>query len=63
MAKKSISLQFTNAELSIENGKYILTETSKDDTKSYSLSTFLDSLIGQEVSLSLKNTNDIESIE
>lgn len=63
MAKKNITLQFTNAELSIEDGEYILTETTKDDTKVYSLSKYLNSLIGQEVSLNLRNTQEIDSIE
>ena len=63
MVKKSIALQFTNAELTVEDGQYILTETTKEDVKSYSLSSFLDSLVGQEISLNLKNTKDIESIE
>lgn len=63
MAKKSIALQFTNAELTVEDGQYILTETTKEEVKSYSLSSFLDSLVGQEISLNLKNTKDIESIE
>lgn len=63
MAKKNITLQFTNAELSIEDGEYILTETTKDDTKVYSLSKYLNSLIGQEVSLNLRNVQEIDSIE
>ena len=63
MAKKRIALQFTNAELTVEDGQYILTETTKEDVKSYSLSSFLDSLVGQEISLNLRNTKDIESLE
>ena len=63
MAKKNIALQLTNAELTVEDGQYILTETTKEEVKSYSLSSFLDSLVGQGISLNLKNTKDIESIE
>ena len=63
MAKKNIALQLTNAGLTVEDGQYILTETTKEEVKSYSLSSFLDSLVGQEISLNLKNTKDIESIE
>ena len=63
MAKKSIALQLANAELTVEDGQYILTETTKEEVKSYSLSSFLDSLVGQEISLNLRNTKDIESLE
>ena len=63
MTKKSIALQLTNAGLTVEDGQYILTETTKEEVKSYSLSSFLDSLVGQEISLNLKNTKDIESLE
>jgi hypothetical protein len=31
--KKAVSYKFTNAEVSVDNEQYIITETTKDDTK------------------------------
>ena len=54
MAKKSTKVAFSKATITFENGKYTITEITKDDSTDYDLSAVLDSFIGQEgVSLSI----------
>ena len=54
MAKKSTKVAFSKATITFENGKYTITEITKDDSADYDLSAVLDSFIGQEgVSLSI----------
>lgn len=50
MAKRSVSFSFRNAEISKENGRYIITEFVDDSTVSNSLSLLLDNLQGNEIS-------------
>ncbi len=64
MAKKTINLNYSNASLTNEEGQYILTETTKDDTKTYNLTTVLDSIIGLEgVTITIKTVEEISSEE
>ena len=54
MAKKSTKVAFSKATITFENGKYTITEITKDDSTDYDLSAVLDSFIGQEgISLSI----------
>ena len=54
MAKRSTKVAFSKANITFENGKYTITEITKDDSADYNLSAVLDSFIGQEgVSLSI----------
>lgn len=64
MAKKTINLNYSNASLTIENDQYILTETTKDDIKTFNLTTVLDSIIGLEgVTITIKTVEEISSEE
>ena len=61
MAKKTVGLNYKNAELSVnDNGDYILTEITKDEEKSYNLTILLDSLVGQYLDLGLKTVDEIQ---
>lgn len=63
MAKKSISLKFTKATLSRENGRYIITEISKDDSKDYDLTEILDGLDGSsDLSVSITSEDTVKPI-
>lgn len=63
MAKKSVSIKFSKAMISKENGKYIVTEISKDDSTDYNLSEILDSLEGSEgLSISVTSENEVTPI-
>lgn len=46
MAKKNLRYSFNKGELTKENGDYIITEVSKDDSIEYSLSDVLDGFVG-----------------
>ena len=60
MAKKDTTLSFKNAELTNnENGDYVLVETTKDDIKSFNLTSILDSLMGQYLTVSLKSSDEL----
>jgi len=61
--KKAVSYKFTNAEVSVDNEQYTITETSKDDTKVYNFSNILDSLAGKTVSVTIQETEDVPSEE
>ena len=63
MAKKSTKVAFSKATISFENGKYTITEITKDDSTDYDLSAVLDSFIGQEgVSLSISTDDDVPAV-
>ena len=63
MAKKSTKVAFSKASISFENGKYTITEITKDDSTDYDLSAVLDSFIGQEgISLSIGVDDDVPVI-
>ena len=60
MAKKSTKVAFSKATITFENGKYTITEITKDDSTDYDLSAVLDSFIGQEgVSLSISTDDEV----
>ena len=63
MAKKSTKVAFSKATITFENGKYTITEITKDDSTDYDLSAVLDSFIGQEgVSLSIGVDDDVPAV-
>ena len=63
MAKKSTKVAFSKATITFENGKYTITEITKDDSTDYDLSTVLDSFIGQEgISLSISTDDDVPAV-
>lgn len=60
MAKKSTKVAFSKATITFENGKYTITEITKDDSTDYNLSAVLDSFVGLEgVSLSIGVDDDV----
>ena len=63
MAKKSTKVAFSKATITFENGKYTITEITKDDSTDYDLSAVLDSFIGQEgISLSIGIDDDVPAV-
>ena len=63
MAKKSTKVAFSKATITFENGKYTITEITKDDSTDYDLSAVLDSFIGQEsISLSISTDDDVPAV-
>ena len=63
MAKKITKVAFSKASISFENGKYTITEITKDDSADYDLSAVLDSFIGQEgISLSIGVDDDVPAV-
>lgn len=61
--KKSINYKFTNAEVSVDNEQYTITETTKDDTKVYNFSNILDGLAGKTVSITIQECEEVPSEE
>lgn len=63
MAKKSTKVAFSKATITFENGKYTITEITKDDSTDYDLCAVLDSFIGQEgISLSIGVDDDVPAV-
>ena len=63
MAKITKKYAFSKASISFENGKYTITEITKDDSTDYDLSAVLDSFIGQEgISLSIGVDDDVPAV-
>ena len=63
MAKKSTKVAFSKATITFENGKYTITEITKDDSTDYDLRAVLDSFIGQEgISLSIGVDDDVPAV-
>ncbi len=63
MAKKNISIKFSKAMLTKENGKFTITEFSKDDSKDYDLSAILDGLDGAEgLSVTITSEDEVKPI-
>ena len=63
MAKKSTKVAFSKATITFENGKYTITEITKDDSTDYDLSAVLDSFIGLEgISLSIGVDDDVPAV-
>lgn len=63
MAKITKKYAFSKATISFEDGKYTITEISKDDSTDYDLSAVLDSFVGLEgVSLSIGVDDDVPAV-
>lgn len=63
MAKKSTKVAFSKATITFENGKYTITEITKDDSTDYNLSAVLDSFIGLDgISLSIGVDDDVPAV-
>ena len=63
MAKKSTKVAFSKATITFDDGKYTITEITKDDSTDYDLSAVLDSFIGQEgISLSISVDDDVPAV-
>ena len=63
MAKKSTKVVLSKATITFENGKYTITEITKDNSTDYNLSAVLDSFIGQEgISLSISVDDDVPAV-
>ena len=63
MAKKSTKVAFSKATITFENGKYTITEITKDDSTDYNLSAVHDSFVGLEgVSLSISTDDDVPAV-
>ena len=59
--RESRSVSFSKAIISKENGKYIITEVEKDDSKEYNLSEVLDNWLEIEdvkITISKMNKNN-----
>jgi hypothetical protein len=62
--KESKTIKFTNACISHEDGIYRISETTKDEIKTYSLTERLEEFIGVEgITLQLGKVTDIPSEE
>ena len=63
MAKKSTKVVFSRATITFENGKYTITEITKDNSTDYNLSAVLDSFVGLEgISLSISADDDVPAV-
>ena len=63
MAKITKKYAFSKATITFENGKYTITEITKDDSTDYDLSAVLDSFIGQEgISISIGVDDDVPAV-
>lgn len=63
MAKITKKYAFSKATITFENGKYTITEITKDDSTDYDLSAVLDSFVGLEgVSLSIGVDDDVPAV-
>ena len=63
MAKITKKYAFSKASITFENGKYTITEITKDDSTDYDLSAVLDSFVGLEgVSLSIGVDDDVPAV-
>ena len=63
MAKITKKYAFSKATISCEDGKYTITEISKDDSTDYDLSAVLDSFVGLEgVSLSIGVDDEVPAV-
>ena len=63
MAKKSTKVDFSKAIITFENGKYTITEITKDNSTDYDLSAVLDSFVGLKgISLSIGVNDDVLAV-
>lgn len=64
MAKESKSIGFSKACISLEDGQFIITETTKDNTNVYNLTQKLEEWVGVEgITLTIKKDSEIVSEE
>ena len=64
IAKKSVSIRFSNATLTVENGEYIVTEAKKEDIKNYNLSAILNALDGSsDLDITITSEDVVEPID
>lgn len=64
MAKKTTKIAFSTGEISVQNGRYIITEIDKDGSIDYDLSSVLDGFVGmQNVSLSINVADEVPEIK
>ncbi len=64
MARKKTSYAFTKASLTMESGRYILTEYSKDSSESFDLSSILENYLDVEgIALSIASEDCVPAIE
>ena len=65
MAKLTKKYSFKGATLSKDsNGKYVLTEISKDDSQDYNLSAILDAMVGTEgISFSIGEDDEVPPMD
>lgn len=64
MAKNSFKTSFAKAKITKEEGKYIITEYLKDETKVYDFSAYLDGLIETEgLAVSFNKDSELTPIE
>ena len=60
--KKSVNIEFKNAEIYKENDVWMICETTiKDDTVTYDLDKILTSLADKNLSISIKEDKNVES--
>lgn len=58
--KKNINMKISNAEVYKEDDVYMVTETTKDDTKTYNLNDVLDGLAGaSNVSITITTSEEV----
>ena len=63
MAKITKKYAFSKGTITFENGKYTITEITKDDSTDYNLSAVLDSFVGLEgISLSIGVDDDVPAV-
>lgn len=59
-----MKIAFSTGEISVQNGRYIITEIDKDSSIDYDLSSILDNLVGtQNVSLSINAADEVPEIK
>lgn len=62
--KRGMNYKFTNACITVEDGVFTITETSKDEEKVYNLSERLEEFIGVDgISLQIAKVEDVPSEE
>ena len=61
---KAINLKMSNAEIYKEDDIYMVSETKKDEVKTYNLSEILDNLVGQSgVAITISTSEEVPSQE
>lgn len=64
MAKETKSLGFSKAKITLEDGQFIITETTKDEEKVYNLTQKLQEWVDVEgITLTIKKDHELDSEE